>query len=129
MRGSELLFLATATAVLLAEDFRGRESSFFLSEIGERRRATNVTLRVGAIFTREDIERGENVAFQVKSHPDFQTFHPLGRFQAKFLSERVQTPTQSQGGKSIGEKNHHENPPERKGDSGRCKFFGAREEN
>ena len=66
MRGSELLFLAaTAAAVLLAEDFGGRESSFFLSEIGERRRATNVTLRVGAIFTKEDIESGANIVSEV----------------------------------------------------------------
>ena len=71
MRGSELLFLAAAAAaVLVAEDFRGRESSF-LSEVGgeRRRRASNVTLRVGAIFTREDIESGENLSFQVKKDP------------------------------------------------------------
>ena len=69
MRGSELLFLAAA-ALVLADDFGGRGRESFLSETHERGRG-NVTLRVGAIFTKEDIESGANLVFQVKSHLDF----------------------------------------------------------
>ena len=69
MRGPELLFLAAA-ALVLADDFGGRGRESFLSETHERGRG-NVTLRVGAIFTKEDIESGANLVFQVKSHLDF----------------------------------------------------------
>ena len=72
MRGpAELLFLA----VLLAGDFRGRGDSGLPSEVVHRRQrrgsgsgggsSGNLTLRVGAIFTKEDIESGANIVSEV----------------------------------------------------------------
>ena len=63
MRGSSKLLLLAATAVL-AQDLRG--GGLHATSVASMSESRNHTLRVGAIFTREDMESGANIAFQVR---------------------------------------------------------------
>ena len=67
MRGSSKLLLLAATAVL-AQDLQG--GGLHATSMASLSESRNHTLRVGAIFTREDMESGANIAFQVS--PSFQ---------------------------------------------------------
>ena len=63
MRGSSKLLLLAATAAVLAQDLRG--GGLHATSMASMNESHNHTLRVGAIFTREDMESGANIAFQV----------------------------------------------------------------
>ena len=63
MRGSSKLLLLAATTAVLAQDLRG--GGLHTTSMASMSESRNLTLRVGAIFTREDMESGANIAFQV----------------------------------------------------------------
>ena len=68
MRGSSGLLLLAAT-VVVAQDSRG--GGLHTNSLASKSESRNLTLRVGAIFTTEDMESGANIAFQVRGAKSF----------------------------------------------------------